>query len=63
MSCQRKINRKVSRIRKKADYYLKYNKVEIILKEMDYLLQDEKLSDEDVLERLKSIEKELKELK
>ena len=63
MSCQRKINRKVSRIRKKADYYLKYKKVEIILKEMDYILQDEKLSDEDVLERLKSIEKELKELK
>ena len=57
MSCQRKINRKVSRIRKK---YLKDKKVEIILKEMDYLLQDEKLSDEDVLERLKKFEKELK---
>lgn len=62
MSCQRKINRKVSRIREKAEY-LKDKKVEIILKEMDYLLQDEKLSDEDVLERLKSVRKELKALK
>ncbi len=62
MSCQSKIMKKVSRIKKMSKNLNEKQKKKII-EEMNYFLRDEHLSEEKVLERLKGIEKEIKSIK
>ena len=62
MSCQSKIMKKVSRI-KKMSKNLNEKQTKKIIEEMNYFLRDEHLSEEKVLERLKGIEKEIKSIK